>query len=84
MKTKLAIVAAFAAAALIASAALSAGGDKNAVNNPNGSPADATFDSPYINGGDGRVLVYCDEGETLVLTPIGSTSAEATCVPLGD
>lgn len=58
-------------------------GGKNAYNNPNGDPADDTFEAPYVNAGDGRVMVFCAEGETLVLTPVDTGSAEATCVPAG-
>ena len=65
---------------LTATLSASAGGDKNTYNNPNGSPEDSEFSAPYMNIGTGRVLVYCEEGETLTIVPIGSDAAEAVCV----
>ena len=65
---------------LTATLTVSAGGDKNAYNNPNGSPEDSEFSAPYMNMGTGRVLVYCEEGETLIIVPMGSDAAEAVCV----
>ncbi len=61
-----------------------AGGDKNAYNNPNGEPSSGDFEAPYVNQGDGRVMVFCAEDEKLVVTPIDSGAVEAVCVPDGD
>ena len=60
---------------------LGASGGKNAYNNPNGSPADGDFDAPYVNAGDGRMLIFCDEQETLIMKPLADGSVEAVCVP---
>jgi len=60
---------------------LGASGGKNAYNNPNGSSADGDFDAPYVNAGDGRMLIFCDEQETLIMKPLADGSVEAVCVP---
>ncbi|UHD17931.1 hypothetical protein [Thiocapsa bogorovii] len=60
--------------------ALAAGG-KNAYNNPTGDPAEDTYQTPYTNVGEGRIMVFCAEGETLVVTPAEDGAVEAVCVP---
>lgn len=60
---------------------LAASGGKNAYNNPNGSPADGDFSAPYVNAGDGRMLIFCDEQETLIMKPLADGSIEVVCVP---
>ncbi|NEX21117.1 hypothetical protein G3480_12475 [Thiorhodococcus mannitoliphagus] len=62
------------------SAAL-AGGGQNAYNNPTGDPAEDTYQTPYTNVGDGRIMVFCAEDESLVVTPAEGGAVEATCVP---
>ena len=66
---------------LTASASLWAVGDRNAVNSPLGSPDDDTFDAPYVNPEGGRVLVFCEDGEKLVVTPVGGGVIDVICVP---
>ena len=66
---------------LMASAPLWAGGDMNAANNPLGSPDDDTFEAPYVNPDGGRVMVFCEDGEKLVVTPMGSGVIDVICVP---
>ena len=58
-----------------------AGGDKNAHNNPNGNPAEDTFQTPYANTGDGRMMIFCAENEMLVVTPIEPGALEVICIP---
>ena len=69
---------------LLASAPLWAGGDQNAENNPNGSPGSDTFEAPYVNPDGGRVLVFCEDGEKLVVTPQGSGEIDVICLPAED
>jgi hypothetical protein len=63
--------------------AIGAGG-KNAYNNPTGSPAEDTFQMPYMNIGDGRVLVQCAEDEEMLLTPTNDGGVEIVCAPAAD
>jgi hypothetical protein len=65
------------------SATLAAGG-KNAYNNPTGDPAEDTYQTPFVNVGDGRIMVFCAEDESLVVTPAKGGVVEAACVPDGD
>jgi hypothetical protein len=59
--------------------ALAAGG-QNAYNNPTGEPAEDTYQTPYANAGGGRMLVFCADNETLVMTPAADGAMELTCV----
>jgi hypothetical protein len=68
------------AAALLSSGAWAAGG-QNAHNNPTGDPPADTYQTPYANPDGGRMMIFCAEGETLVLTPAEGGSVEATCIP---
>lgn len=76
-----AALALLTAIALVFSAAAFAGGDKNAHNNPSGEPDDESFEMPFLNMGDGRVMVFCAEDELLVITPVNSGAADAVCIP---
>ncbi len=69
---------------LVRSAGALAGGDQNAYNNPTGDPPDDTYQTPYANTGDGRIMVFCAEGEVLVITPAEGGAVEASCLPAGD
>ncbi len=69
---------------LAASGPLLAEGGKNAHNNPNGSPSEDTFETPYTNPDGGRMMVFCAEDEKLVVTPLDSGAVEVTCVPADD
>lgn len=81
MNTHIASIAALATAiVLIATSPALAGGGQNAYNNPTGSPAEDTFQMPYANTDGGRMLVFCAEDETLVMTPTGDGAVELTCV----
>lgn len=84
MNAKMTVLSLTALLSLAMSLPAAAEGGKNAYNNPNGDPDDDTFEAPYVNAGDGRVMVFCAEGETLVLTPVSTGAAEATCVPAGE
>jgi hypothetical protein len=72
---------AVAAAIALSGTQLLAGGDKMAYGNPTGDPAEDTYQNPYASQGDGRLLIYCEEGETLVIVPVETGMAEATCQP---
>jgi hypothetical protein len=61
--------------------AVFAGGDQNAYNNPTGDPPADTYQTPYANIGEGRMLVSCAEAETLLTTNLPDGSVEHTCVP---
>jgi len=63
---------------LIGSSIGLAGGDKNAYNNPAGQPPQPD-QTPYVNTGDGRMMVFCEADEVLVITPVDLGSIEATC-----
>ena len=63
--------------------ALAAGG-QNAYNNPTGDPPSDTYQTPYANTGDGRMEIFCAEGEKLVVTPADDGAVEATCIPADD
>lgn len=69
-------------AVLIAlSTALYAAGGQNADNNSGGDPPDDTYQTPFSNSGGGRMLIYCAEGETLIMAPAEDGAVEAACVP---
>ena len=70
-----------AVVALTVATFANAGGDQNAHNNPTGDPPTDTYQVPYANVGDGRLMIFCAEDELLVITPVESGAAEATCVP---
>ncbi|NCA89075.1 MAG: hypothetical protein EOM92_09190 [Gammaproteobacteria bacterium] len=84
MNTQARTMAVMVVLGLVLPLTLAASGGKNAYNNPNGSPADGDFDAPYVNAGDGRMLVFCDEQETLIMKPLGDGSIEMVCVPVDD
>ena len=68
--------------ALAAGSSALASGGKNAYNNPSGSPADDGFEMPYVNYGDGRVLVQCADDETLMVIPDpDQEGVEIVCAP---
>ena len=73
------IISMGAAVALAGSSALFAAGGKNSYNNPIGDPGTDTYQTPYANTSEGRILVYCAEGEVLVATPVDKGSLEASC-----
>jgi hypothetical protein len=73
---------AFGIVLTLISTTLIAGGGKLAYGNPTGDPAEDTYQTPYANvGEDGRILVFCAEDELLVITPVDSGAAEASCQP---
>jgi hypothetical protein len=80
-RSSFAAVVALGAAAALCSTSLLAGGDKVAANNPVGDPPDDTYQEPYANQGDGRMLVYCEDGEVLVINPVDPGAAELVCEP---
>jgi hypothetical protein len=67
---------------LISSTAVMAEGGKNAYNNPTGDPPEDTYLTPYANFGGGRTMIFCDEDEKLVITPVDVGSVEASCIPV--
>lgn len=71
---------AIATAALLTAPSAFAGGDKNAYNNPGGDPPDFDGEMPYTNEGDGRIMIFCADGETLVVKTIDGGAMEATCL----
>lgn len=75
------VSAVLGAAVLLSSAQPLASGGKEAYGNPTGDPAEDTYQNPYASQGDGRLLIYCEEGETLVIVPVEVGMAEATCQP---
>lgn len=80
MLRKQLILASIAAIGIASSAGLYASGDKNANNNPNGTPDSDTFDTPFANyDGDGRMMVFCAEDELLVVIPASGGALEVTC-----
>ncbi len=82
MSKYIGLVAMLATVIVLASAPQAfAGGGKNAYNNPSGSPDDDTFETPYANTGDGRMLVFCAEDETLITLAMADGTLELTCVP---
>ena len=60
--------------------ALAAGG-QNAYNNPSGEPPEETYLTPYANEDGGRMEVFCAESEKLVVTPVGASAVDVTCIP---
>ena len=62
------------------SGTLLAGGGKNAYSNPTGDPADDTYQTPFANADGGRMLVYCADGEDLVVTPVDGNAVKVTCL----
>ena len=66
--------------ALGASTHALAGGDKNGYSNPTGDPAEDTYQTPFANSDGGRMLVYCADGEDLVVTPVDGNAVEVTCL----
>lgn len=74
------LVVLMSAALLFGGPAMSAGG-KNAYNNPSGSPSDDDFEMPYLNVGEGRVLVQCAEDEEMLITPLSEGGVEIVCAP---
>jgi hypothetical protein len=85
MKRHTAVVAALATAiALLASPQVLAAGGKNAYNNPTGDPPADTYQTPYANAGEGRMLIFCAEDETLVTMTLADGSVEVTCIPAAE
>ena len=80
MSTRLNTAILIAAAALLSTGAWAAGG-QNAYNNPGGDPPEDTYQTPFANPDGGRMMIFCAEGETLVLTPADGGAVEATCIP---
>ncbi len=74
--------AAIAAACLFVAMPVLAGGDQNAHNNPTGDPAEDTYQTPYSNAGDGRIMVFCAEDEKLVVTPVDTGAVDISCIPV--
>ena len=75
-------VAALAAViALLPTSSAFASGGQNAYKNPTGDPPADTYQTPYANIGEGRMLVSCAEAETLLTIHLPDGSAELTCVP---
>jgi len=79
--TSIVVSAALGAAVILSSPQLLAAGGEVAAGNPMGDPAEDTYQNPYASQGDGRLLVYCEEGETLVIVPVEVGMAEAICHP---
>ena len=84
MKILISLTALTAVAGLIAAPQTMAAGDKNAYNNPTGDPPTDTYQTPFANAGGGRMLVFCADDETLILTPTADGSVEITCMPAAD
>lgn len=85
MKRCTAVVAVLATAiALFAAPQVLAAGGKNAYNNPTGDPPADTYKMPYANAGDGRMLIFCAEDETLVTMTLADGSVEVTCIPAAE
>jgi hypothetical protein len=49
---------------------------------PNGGPAEGDFNAPYVNAGEGRMLITSDQQETLIMKPGSGGSVEVVCVPV--
>ena len=85
MKRRNAVVAVLATAiALLAAPQVLAAGGKNAYKNPTGDPPADTYQTPYANAGDGRMLIFCAEDETLVTMILADGSVEVTCIPAAE
>jgi hypothetical protein len=84
MKRLMAVTALAAIIGLTAGAQALAAGGQNAWNNPTGDPPSDTYQTPYANAGEGRMLVFCAEDETLVMTPTADGSVEITCMPAAE
>lgn len=78
------LIGSIAVIGLLASPSAIGAGGKNAYSNPTGSPAEDTFQMPYMNLGDGRMLVQCAEGEEMLLTPTSDGGIEIVCAPATD
>ena len=82
MLNKTLFLVSLAAVTLAFATPLTAGGDKNAYNNPNGEPSSSTFSPPYANyDSDGRMMVFCAEDELLVVVPAEGGALEVICQP---
>jgi hypothetical protein len=82
MLQKTLLLASIAAVTFAFAAPLTAGGDQNAHNNPNGEPSSSTFNPPYTNyDSDGRMMVFCAEDELLVVVPAEGGALEVICQP---
>jgi hypothetical protein len=81
MVTRLLIATLVSSALLAVGSGAFAAGGQNANGNPTGDPAEDTYQNPFSNQGDGRMLIYCADDETLLILPAEGGAVEATCVP---
>jgi len=83
MLNKTLLLGCVAALTLAFATPLTAGGDQNAHNNPNGEPSTDTFNPPYENSDDeGRRMTFCDEEDLLVVIPPGGGALDVVCQPV--
>lgn len=82
MSKKYCLLSSIAGVALALTTVVSANGDKNAYNNPNGDPTTASFNVPFANyEQEGRMMIFCAAEELLVVVPKEEGALEVTCTP---